>query len=106
MSDLLRIVVIGGCNFDYLVRGPKLPAAGETIDGETFQAAPGGKGANQAVAAARLGAQVKFIARIGNDSNGHVCIDQLKSEGVNADGVIHDDQAATGVSLVMVDENG
>ena len=50
------IVVVGGANFDYLVRGPRLPAPGDTVQGKEFQEAPGGKGANQAVAAARLGA--------------------------------------------------
>src|SRR6185503_8196399 len=64
------VVVVGGANTDYLVRGQRLPQPGETVDGDEFMVAGGGKGANQAVAAARLGARVAFIACLGPDRRG------------------------------------
>ena len=71
------VIVVGGANTDYLVRGPNLPAAGETVHGDTFQEGPGGKGANQAVAAARLKATVAFIACVGTDSRGDELVEAL-----------------------------
>lgn len=106
MSDGPQIVVIGGCNYDYLVRGPKLPLAGETAEGDEFQEAPGGKGANQAIAAARLGARVSFIGRIGNDPRGDACHRRLVEEGVNTEGVVRDNGSATGVAFILVDQGG
>lgn len=106
MAHAWDLVVVGGCNFDYLVRGAKLPSAGETIEGQEFQEAAGGKGANQAIAAARLGARVAFIARIGTDSRGDACLQQLIQEGVDHEGVVRDDQWHTGVALITVDQNG
>jgi sugar/nucleoside kinase (ribokinase family) len=72
MADLTHwdVVVVGGANTDYLVRGQHLPRPGETIDGDTFQTAIGGKGVNQAVAASRMGARVAIVARVGNDARG------------------------------------
>lgn len=67
MASDWDIVVVGGANTDYLVRGPRLPRSGETVEGDTFQIAPGGKGANQAVAAARMGARVAMVARLGDE---------------------------------------
>jgi ribokinase len=64
------VVIVGGANWDYLVRGPELPRPGGTVRGEQFQEAAGGKGANQAVAAARLGARVTMVARVGDDQRG------------------------------------
>ena len=61
------VVVVGSANTDFLIRGPKLPAAGETVGGEEFHEGAGGKGANQAVAAARLGARTALVARLGRD---------------------------------------
>jgi ribokinase len=106
MSQNSQIAVIGGCNFDYLVRGPKLPGSGETAEGGEFQEALGGKGANQAIGAARLGARVSFIARVGNDSRGAICLQRLVEEGVNVEGIVRDRELPTGVALIMVDENG
>lgn len=100
------VVVVGGANYDYLVRGPHLPRPGDTVQGETFQEAPGGKGANQAVAAARLGARVAFVARIGTDPHGDQIMERLAAEGVNTTRVIHDSDAPTGVALVQVSEQG
>lgn len=100
------VVVVGGANYDYLVRGSHLPGPGDTVQGETFQEAPGGKGANQAVAAARLGARVAFVARIGTDPHGDQIMERLAAEGVNTTRVIHDSDAPTGVALVQVSEQG
>jgi len=100
------IVVVGGINMDYLVRGQKLPKPGETVMGETFQEAPGGKGANQAVAAARLGARVVLLARVGADERGSAIIKRLKDEGVETKYIVKDEEQPTGVALVLVGENG
>jgi ribokinase len=100
------VVVVGGANTDYLVRGPRLPGPGETLRGDEFLEAPGGKGANQAVAAARLGARSAFIGRVGADARGEAAIAQLEREGVDVRGVARDAHAFTGVALVMVDQHG
>ena len=100
------VVVIGGSNTDFLVRGATLPRPGVTLDGEVFQEAPGGKGANQAVAAARLGARVAFVGRVGADERGKRLVDQLASEGVDVRAVTIDPELATGVALIMVDAQG
>jgi len=71
--------VLGGANMDYLIRGERLPAPGETVDGCEFLQAAGGKGANQAVAAARLGARVAFIGKVGSDDSGQKLIRGLKA---------------------------
>jgi len=100
------IVVVGGANYDYLVRGRQLPGPGDTVQGDEFQAAPGGKGANQAVAAARLGARVALVARIGADERGDQILARLAAEGVDTTYVFRDPQAQTGVALVQVSEGG
>ena len=97
------VVVLGGANMDYLIRGTKLPAPGETVDGDEFLVACGGKGANQAVAAARLGAKVAFVGRVGKDDNGSQTIANLKREGVDVSAMQIDATQATGAALVMVD---
>jgi len=100
------VVVVGGANTDYLVQGSALPKPGETIDGETFQTASGGKGANQAVAAARLGARVAFVGRLGNEERGDEIMHILGREGIDTRYVSRDRNAPTGVALVMVDKAG
>lgn len=102
-----RVVVVGGANTDYLVRAPRLPKSGETVQGEQFEpAGAGGKGANQAVAAARLGAQVLFIGRVGADERGRVLLQQLAHEGVDVRHVAKDRREPTGVALISVDAAG
>ena len=96
------IVVMGGANMDYLVRGKRLPKPGETAKGDLFQEAPGGKGANQAVAAVRLGARVAFIARVGADRRGREVVKRLKEEGVATKFIVRDNTDHTGVALVLV----
>ena len=83
MKHKWDVVAVGGGNTDFLVRGPRLPEPGETVAGETFQQAAGGKGANQAVAAARLGARVLLIARVGRDERGDAMLDTLHWSGGN-----------------------
>ena len=100
------VVVVGGANTDFVVKGPKLPAPGETVDGRTFLQAAGGKGANQAVACARLGARVAFIGRVGRDQRGEETIRTLRQEHVDVKHVTRDSTAPTGVALVMVDDSG
>ena len=102
----VKVVVLGGANNDYLVRGPKLPGPGETVEGDAFQEAPGGKGANQAVAVARLGARVAFVGRIGRDRGGDDLLSRLKAEAVETRYVVRDPAAPTGVALIFVGEGG
>jgi len=100
------VVVIGGANTDYLVRGQRLPKPGETMDGDHFLTAGGGKGANQAVAAARLGARVAFIACLGRDTRGDELEALLRAERIDTRHVYRDPKAPTGVALIMVDKSG
>jgi ribokinase len=100
------IVVLGGANTDFLVRGGRLPAPGETVVGGEFHEGPGGKGANQAVAAARLGARVAFVGRVGDDARGRSLLDTLTREGVDTTHVASDAEAASGAALVLVAESG
>ena len=101
-----RVVVVGSLNMDLIVRSPRIPAVGETILGHGFHTAPGGKGANQAVAAARLGARVSMVGRIGADSFGEALLASLQSSGVDLTYVKLDADAATGVALITVDDAG
>jgi ribokinase len=102
-NDALDIVVVGGANWDYLVRGPHLPQSGETVMGDQFHEAAGGKGANQACGAARLGARVALVARVGRDNRGDSLVSQLIKQGVNCDFIVQDPVLQTGIALVMVD---
>lgn len=100
------VVVVGKANIDYLARGPTLPAPGEGVNGDAFQEACGGKGANQAVGAARLGAKVALIARIGKDARGETVLAALRDATVGAAHVTRDPLAHTGVALCQVDAAG
>jgi ribokinase len=97
-----RITVVGSANIDHVARCKRLPRPGETLTDAEFERVPGGKGANQAVAAARLGAEVKFIGRIGGDD---LVLRSLEREGVDISAVVRDD-GETGVALILVDESG
>jgi ribokinase len=101
-----RIIVVGSSNTDMVVKSKKLPAPGETILGGTFLMNPGGKGANQAVAAARLDGQVTFIAKTGNDLFGEQAIHIFKNEGIDTRFIIRDKKNPSGIALITVDENG
>ena len=101
-----KIVVVGSSNMDLVVKAKRIPAAGETILGGDFVMVPGGKGANQAVAAAKLGAEVYFVAKLGDDIFGKQSLGNFKKEGVNAKYVTQTKEAPSGVALIMVDERG
>jgi len=101
-----RIVVVGSVNMDLIVKLRKLPVVGETVIGGTFKMSPGGKGANQAVAAAKLGAESYFVGRIGADDFGKALMENFKRTGVNSEYVTVDRDAHTGVALIMVDQAG
>ena len=101
-----RIAVVGSLNMDLVVRSPRIPRPGETIIGSAYQQVPGGKGANQAIAAARLGAQVSMVGRLGRDAFGDELIEGLAGAGVDQTFVVQDAEAATGVALIVVDDAG
>jgi len=101
-----RIVVVGSSNTDMIIKMQRIPKPGETIIGGDFSMAAGGKGANQAVAAARSGGQVTFIARVGNDLFGEQAIKAFAADGINVEGVIKDASAPSGVALIFVGNNG
>jgi ribokinase len=101
-----QIVVVGSVNTDMVVQGPRLPGPGETVIGGRFVMAAGGKGANQAVAAARLGAEVSLVARVGTDWFGEQALQGYRREGVGTDLIVRDPQAHTGVALILVDVGG
>lgn len=100
------IVVIGSANTDMVVKSKKLPLPGETVLGGTFMMNAGGKGANQAVAAARLGGNVTLVAKIGNDIFGKQSIECFEYEDINADYVFVDDKEPSGTALIMVNHEG
>jgi len=101
-----RISVVGSLNMDLVIRSPHIPQPGETIIGSDFETIPGGKGANQAVAAARLGGQVSMVGRVGDDAFADALLDNLASAGVDSSFVLRDERAASGVALIVVDDNG
>ena len=104
LSD--KIFVIGSANTDMVVKAKKLPLPGETLLGGTFFMNAGGKGANQAVAAARLGGNVTIVTKVGNDIFGKQTIEGLKKENINTGYVFVDENAPSGTALIMVNEEG
>ena len=102
MSD---ISVLGIFVADISFSGPKIPAIGETILGNKYNLGPGGKGCNQAVAIARLGAKVNFISKIGKDSYGELALNTLTKNKINTESVIQDENLQTGVAGILVDKN-
>jgi len=101
-----KVVVVGSANTDMVVQVENIPHLGETVLGGKYVNAQGGKGANQAVAAARLGAEVAFITRLGRDAFGQSSKVAYQVEGINTDYIIWDDDAPSGVALIMVNRNG
>ncbi|NIK76516.1 ribokinase [Paenibacillus castaneae] len=97
-----KIVVIGSLNMDIVTKTSRFPQAGETLTGEEVHFIPGGKGANQAVAAARLGAQTTMIGAVGNDAFGSTLLESLQVNNISVDKVKVIDEAATGVASVML----
>lgn len=100
------MVVLGSINHDITVVVDRLPEPGETVIGSEQHSGPGGKGANQAVAAARLGASVAMIGRVGGDREGRSLVEVLEGEGVDVSAVTVDEAAASGLAIVTVDSDG
>ena len=101
-----RVVVVGSINVDLVVTAPRLPAPGETVLGGTFARHHGGKGGNQAVAAARLGAATSLVAAVGGDELGREARAALAADGVDIDGLVTIDGETTGVALIVVGPDG
>ncbi len=102
----MKIAVVGSSNTDMILKVPRIPKPGETILGGTFATAAGGKGANQAVAAARAGGEVSFIARVGDDMFGAQAVSGFEADNINVDYVLTDPKKPSGVALIYVDECG
>jgi len=100
------IVVVGSINTDFVLQAPRLPVVGETISGARFQIFSGGKGANQAVAAARLGATTFFVGKVGKDSFGVRLRKQLRAAGVRVRYLFTDRRSASGIAFVVTDARG
>ncbi len=101
-----RILVVGSSNTDMVIKTDKLPLPGETVLGGTFFMNPGGKGANQAVAAARLGGKVSFITKIGDDLFGNQTVGVLKKEGIDTRNIVKDAALPSGIALITVNSGG
>ncbi len=101
-----HVVVVGSSNTDMVVKTAHLPKPGETVVGGTFVMAAGGKGANQAVAAARLGGKTTFIAKVGDDLFGKQAVEGYQKEGIDTRWVFRDPERPTGVALILVEESG
>jgi ribokinase len=99
-----KVVVFGSLNMDLVVRVPRMPQAGETLSGHGFLSNPGGKGANQAVACARQGAQVQMVGRVGDDGFGSELRAALVAQAVDAGAVIATSGVSTGIAMIMVDD--
>ena len=101
-----KMVVIGSSNMDLVAKAPKIPVTGETLTGTDFFMVPGGKGANQAVAAAKLGADVVFVAKLGNDIFASKSLKNFKSVNINTKYVEQLDGVASGVAIIAIDDKG
>src|SRR6478609_4320910 len=99
-----KILIVGSSNTDMVIKTNHLPAPGETILGGTFFMAAGGKGANQAVAAARLGGTVSFICKVGNDMFGSGAKELFQKEGIDVSHLLTDAVLPSGIALIMVDK--
>ena len=103
---MIDVVVIGSLNMDLVIQTPRFPAAGETIQGGDLATYPGGKGANQAVAASKQGLNVAMIGMAGKDQFGSRLLETLKEQGVDVQGISQHASAATGTALILVDQDG
>ncbi len=100
-----KIVVLGGINMDLIGVTSRMPAPGETVAGERFYTAPGGKGGNQAVAASRLGAQVSMVGRVGDDEFGFTRLTDLRDHGIDVAGVAVDPDNTSGIAMILLDSD-
>ncbi len=101
-----RVVVVGSYNTDMTIKAARIPQPGETLLGGRFSMGAGGKGANQAVAAARAGAEVSFIGRVGDDTFGEAALKGFRQDDINIDYVVRDRETPTGVACIVVDDAG
>jgi ribokinase len=106
MKHRTAVTVVGSANMDLIVRSPRIPAVGETILGTDFFMLPGGKGANQAVAAAKVGARVHFVAKLGEDMYGNESLSNFKSVGIDTKYITRTKDAPSGVALINIDDKG
>jgi ribokinase len=104
--DPKKIIVVGSTNMDMVVKTTHIPVPGETVLGGSFFMNPGGKGANQAVAVARLGGDVIFVSKTGNDVFGKQSFQLFEDEGINTAYILSDDEVPSGIALITVDETG
>lgn len=102
----MSVIVFGSINMDLVARTPHIPAPGETLIGHSFETVPGGKGANQAVAVARLGIATQMVGRVGNDRFGADLLAGLLASGVGSDQILVDETTHSGVAVITVDEAG
>ena len=100
------IIVVGSSNMDLVVKAPKIPVIGETLTGSDFFMIPGGKGANQAVAAAKLGAEVIFIAKLGKDIFASKSLENFRTVGINPKHIQQLDEVPSGIAIIAIDNNG
>ncbi len=100
-----RLCMVGSSNIDLIARVPRIPAPGETLIGSRFQTGFGGKGANQAVMAARLGAEVTVVTKLGRDTFGESTLANYRAQGIDTTYVLFDETEASGVALIAVDDN-
>ena len=101
-----KVCVLGSMNMDLVMKVNDIPRVGETILSKSFEKIAGGKGANQAVAAKRCGAEVAMIAKIGKDENGKILKGKLEEDNIDVNYIFEDDNEATGMAIIMVNENG
>jgi ribokinase len=100
----MAVIIFGSINMDLVVKTPRFPQPGETLVGHTFFTAPGGKGANQAVAVGKLGIQARMVGRVGGDMFGKTLLESLKRSGVDATYVVVDDDQPSGTAVIFVDD--
>ena len=101
-----KVAVVGSYNVGLTMSVPRFPVGGETIIGRSFAEGPGGKGSNQAIAAARLGAETSFVGKVGADRYGEDAVELWESEGVDATRVGRTTETHTGVAFIIVDDDG
>lgn len=106
MSQPPKILVVGSINMDLVIRTERMPREGETLCGQELVMVPGGKGANQAVGARRLGAEVNMVGRVGDDPFGQQLLDNLAREGVDISQVAKDHETPTGIALIVINAQG
>src|SRR5919108_3118594 len=106
LAGVGRVAVLGSLNMDLVVRVEALPAPGQTVLGDRLLTVPGGKGANQAAAAARLGASVRMVGRVGSDAHGEQLVKGLLEDGVDVSGITRDPAAPSGAALILVGAGG